>query len=485
MELIPKHSPSRQAKGGQQSTLWKHGRSILKRSRANPGQIIWKGECPRCQRDRFLIRFLRHRGAAAEFRRVLQVCKCGPKATVDGAADAVELLRQWATEYEKRVDRRTLASFIDRVWLPERRGSPHVAGSTYGTDRRRARRIVRDEEISLRPLDDVTGRECQAFIDRLHHAGLSEHTIRGVVGVLKTILYAAEQHGWISQSPIGQGRFRVRIPTPAGRRGVEAMQRRARRFWRPEQVHAFLSLASIYEDLPDTFVIFACTIVLGLRPGEACALAWSDFSPDFANVRIWRSVAETHLRDRDGDRDSLPAFEDSLTKERSVDVLPVPEILADILRRFFDQKRGSNQDRLVVNRNGAPLTPASLYARWRDRGRRSDGARFEKGFFHRARELVRQSFGSEVDLHYITPYGHRHSCAVYILQFSDAIDAAKALRHSRSTGTSLISKHYGEILEGRVRDRASRMSEHMARGIQDVRRGVCGGGRPSGGEEDV
>jgi len=468
MEITPRDPTASQRRTDPRLKPWAVGRSVLVPNRDNPGQIVWKGCCSKCRQDRFLVRFERRRRSANAYRRVMQVCGCPSPGglTVQDASGAVALLRSWDAEYERRAGPRSVANFIETVWLPERRASPHVAGSTFATDRRRARCILRDAAFAAMPVADVTGEHCQALLDRLHHASLSEYTIRGVAGVLKTVLYAAVRRGWMARNPVGAGGYRLRIPVPVGRRGVAAAARRTKRYWRPEQVHAYLALAPTFEPLPGTYVIFAITIVLGLRPGEACALTWSDFEADCTRLRVWKSIAETHERDRvEGE---TAGYEESLTKERSINVVPVPEVLAEILRRYRHEQNSGESDHLVVNRHGEPLTPRSLYARWRDWGTRADGTRFEKGFFVKAREAVQKSFGGEVDLHYITPYGHRHSCAVYILQFADAIDAAKALRHARSTGTSLITMHYGEILEGRELNRVVRMDELVRAGVSDL-----------------
>jgi integrase len=469
MEFSPKYGKSRRRGAGNGPLQWQLSRSILVRSRSNPGQVIWKGECRRCAHDRFLIRLQSGRKDPSTPALSWQVCACAPTDEVPHSAcspaDAVKLLGRLAKAHRQRFDRVNLRRFIEKEWLPERRGATDVAGSTFNTDARRARKIVSDEAVAEKDLRALNLEDCQSLVYRLVEAGLARATILGIIGTLKTILFAAKRAGRIDVNPMAEGMGRVRVPKLTGKAALDFMRRRRERFWHPEQVHGFLALASRFPVLPENFVLFAVAVVLGLRPAEICALQWTDYSEDFTRLTVWRSIAEQSERDR---KEGGPAYGEAITKERTEHTLPVPDVLSDIIRRFNREQGNPCEGYLVVNKNGIPLTPRSLSDRWRSWRKKKDGGRAEKGFFLLAQAMVREMTEGKVDLHFITPYGHRHTCATYILTFAAPEDAAKALRHSRSTGTSLIYRNYGEVLEQRSRARASTMSQRLGAGIRHL-----------------
>jgi len=378
---------------------------------------------------------------------------------VSSAKDALALLTRGMPD--------TLGEFIKQVWIPARREALHVAGSTLATDLRRARRILVDSVYAGLSMRAVTARECQAFVDRLARQGLAPTTIEKIVALLKMILSEATDEGWIERNPIAIFSKSPKIPKLRGEAALAASERRMKRFWEPDLVGAYFALEAAFEILPEDYVLFAIMLILGLRPGEACAIRWEDFLSDFTSISVSRAIAERHERDR---INGASAYEQGPTKSGSAGRVPIPEPLALLLRRYARETGKPRRGLMFINKYGNPLTPGSLRDRWRTRAKRADGTRYEKGFYFVARAMVSALTKGAVDLHYITPYGQRHTCAVFILQFASPEDAAEALRHAKSTGTTLIYRNYGEILDERRTERATNMGVQLAERTARARR---------------
>jgi len=112
--------------------------------------------------------------------------------------------------------------------------------------------------------------EPEAFVAEAAQSGrLSPKTINHALALLKQLLTAATDWGYLAASPIGKVR-KLRLP------------RRPLPLWTPAEIRRFL-LSAPEEWRP----VWLVGIFTGLRPGEIQAMAWRDQNwPDFTSNRI-------------------------------------------------------------------------------------------------------------------------------------------------------------------------------------------------------
>ncbi len=163
---------------------------------------------------------------------------------------------------------------------------------------------------SLRGIDKAG---VERFASGLVEGGRSPKTANNIVGLLKTILRAAEEDGLIERNPARSVRP-LRVP----RRRVEV--------YTPEEAAALLAAA----DGGDRVLLLAA-VATGLREGEQFALRWSDLDFRNATASVRRRYHKGH--------------EDDPKSPSSVRVVALPEVL---LAALADHRKRQAEERLAA-----------------------------------------------------------------------------------------------------------------------------------------
>jgi integrase len=178
-----------------------------------------------------------------------------------------------ASEGRISTERETLSGLLDR-WLDhiEARGR---APKMILENPRLARAI--SAELGEKELRKVTGRDLDAFYDRLRRRGLSATSVRRYHAVLSAALNQAVRWGLLQHSPVAQA-------TPPGIERNEAPAPS------PEQIKVLIEAAQTKDPELATLLFVAATT--GCRRGELCGLRWSDLDLEGGSLVIGRSVSD-------------------------------------------------------------------------------------------------------------------------------------------------------------------------------------------------
>jgi integrase len=178
-----------------------------------------------------------------------------------------------ASEGQISTERETLGGLLDR-WLDhiEARGR---APKTLLENRRLAAAI--SAELGEKELRKVTGRDLDAFYDRLRRRGLSATSVRRYHAVLSAALNQAVRWGLLQHSPVAQA-------TPPGLERNEAPAPS------PEQIKMLIEAAQTKDPEFATLLFVAATT--GCRRGELCGLQWSDVDFEGGSLVVRRAVSD-------------------------------------------------------------------------------------------------------------------------------------------------------------------------------------------------
>ncbi len=165
-----------------------------------------------------------------------------------------------------RRTRMTFAAFVEE-W--ETTHLVRVRASTA----KRYRELLKHQLLPVfgdRLLSSITAAAAEAFVAEATRSGrLAPKTVNHALALLKQLLAAATDWGYLAASPIGKVR-KLRLP------------RRPLPLWTPAEIRRFL-LSAPEEWRP----VWLVGIFTGLRPGEIQAMAWREQNrPDFTTNRI-------------------------------------------------------------------------------------------------------------------------------------------------------------------------------------------------------
>ena len=138
---------------------------------------------------------------------------------------------------------------------------------------KRYRELLRHQLLPVfgdRALSAITASAVQAFVaEALRSGRLAPKTINHALALLKQMLAAAADWGYLAASPLGKVR-KLRLP------------RRPLPLWTPPELRRFLLTA------PEAWrPVFLVAVFTGLRPGEIQAMRWQDANwPDFITNKI-------------------------------------------------------------------------------------------------------------------------------------------------------------------------------------------------------
>lgn len=158
---------------------------------------------------------------------------------------------------------------------------------------------------------------------------------------------------------------------------------------------------------PKSFLMvdyFDLMIGTGLRPGELLALQWSDVNFNGRDGKVWISVRGTQHH-RDGkQRGPLVKSETTKTKASARD-LPVPDYVADILRRLHKERRFTTSNAVLTTSTGNFVSLNNV---------------------NRTLRKIR----TELDLSWMTSHSFRKTAATHVTAKNGAEKAARLLGHA-------------------------------------------------------
>jgi integrase len=187
--------------------------------------------------------------------------------------------------------------------------SPHCSSSEWRDKRAATKRSRKDDESIGRQLDAHFGRlllievgttQIDAYRVALE-ARVSRKTVHNHLTVLKAMLNAAKQWGWLVTLP------HIAMPT------IKRHGRNFRYLRTRGEIQRFLQAAS--DEGPLVFTMFAVAVYAGLRAGELAGLEWDDVDFERRLIMVQRSY-------------------DGPTKSGEPRPVPILDALLPILRRW-------------------------------------------------------------------------------------------------------------------------------------------------------
>jgi integrase len=247
----------------------------------------------------------------------------------------------------------TLGGYLDSVLASREANGTNLEVTLMGY-RGQAERYIKPS-LGRMKLDSLTTPLLRDFITKLTtERKLSGTTVRHVYRLLKMILRQAVQDSLLAKNPL-----EAKIDLPTGKRPKG-------QFLTPEQTRQLLDHARTSGD--SYYALWMLLLYVGLRPNEALALRWEDFSE----------------REEDGRRVTVVAIHRALTMvqggryvvkewpktDESTRVLVIPAPVAAALESWKVEQRvrlmaaGKRTPQVFINTVGTPLNPLSAYKRW-------------------------------------------------------------------------------------------------------------------------
>lgn len=322
-----------------------------------------------------------------------------PDESPESYAEAKNQLAQAVYERSRGmplvVDRQTLADYLD-YWL-ENQIKPNRTDSTHGGYETTIRLHIKPA-IGKVPLAQLSPQHILRLLNRQRESGLGARARELTYVVLHAALGKAVEWSLISRNPAD---------------GVEkpAAKARERRTLTPEQAIAFLR--SIEGDR--LRALYAVTMALGLRQGEALGVRWEDVDLDHlvlrSNVQLQRTDGKYELR--------------AHKTVRSKRTLPLPPFVAEYLRehqarmeaeRQAASEWGNEWNLVFVTETGAPINGTWLT--------------------HRFQHLLEQAGLPEIDYH-----GLRHTAGTFLAYLGVSAPAIRDMLGHTQLSTTDVYLH--------------------------------------------
>ncbi len=164
----------------------------------------------------------------------------------------------------------------------------------------------------------------QTFITRMFERGVSRKSVLNVLGTLSSILTTARDWGYNCEHIDVR---KLRLP-PRGER-YEAPH------FTIDQLQHILAIAE-----EPWHTLFCILTMDGLRAGEVLGLQWKDIDLDRRLLHVRRSAWYGHVQ--------------TAKSKASETVLPMPQLLVTVLKKYQTQWKPNPQGFLFVTRNGRP-----------------------------------------------------------------------------------------------------------------------------------
>lgn len=269
------------------------------------------------------------------------------------AAEAVRKREVFLKEYKRNpnADRETtFAQFIESDFVPFVEAQYNAAELSWGRFSERRSRLKRfvlehdsGQQLCRTALANVTPELLERYFDRLLRAGLSANRRNMVRQDLMLALRKAKR----------------RLPFPVSEYFTDIPQAREERkrkaLFNPEDV-----LDRIYDDERDSEarLVVAFEFIMNCRPNEMFALTWTDIDWRAQTVSIYKAVQ----RDRTGFKINGA----TKTGRKGDRLLPLPELLIDLLRRTQRQRmaEGRSSEYVFCDKRGRPYDKDSFANEW-------------------------------------------------------------------------------------------------------------------------
>jgi integrase len=164
----------------------------------------------------------------------------------------------------------------------------------------------------------------QNFLTRMFERGISRKSVLNVLGTLSSILTTARNWGYNCEHIDVR---KLRLP-PRGER-YEAPH------FTIDQLQRILAIAE-----EPWHTLFCILTMDGLRAGEVLGLQWKDIDLDRRLLHVRRSAWYGHVQ--------------TVKTKASETVLPIPQLLVTVLKKYRAQWKLNPQGFLFVTRNGRP-----------------------------------------------------------------------------------------------------------------------------------
>ncbi|MBU4179288.1 MAG: site-specific integrase, partial [Actinobacteria bacterium] len=181
-------------------------------------------------------------------------------------------------------------------------------------------------------LRDITAGQVQEFITSRMQQGLSPHSVRKMVAILKSMFKRAEIWEYLKENP---ARF---AESPRG-------PQKEMDYLTPREVRRFLDEAS-----PDYYPLFATAVFAGARQGEILALRWCDIDFTRSTIFIRRAYHPRY------------GFGEPKTKNAKRAIVISPQLVSVL--SDHKKHRGGGPDEIVFqNGSGKPVNASNMVRR--------------------------------------------------------------------------------------------------------------------------
>lgn len=230
--------------------------------------------------------------------------------------------------------RMTVGEFLDH-WL-ETVAKPLIKKSTHASYELIIRVHIKPD-LGGAPVRNLQSIHVQNFLHQMRVKGKGERTCQLVFVILKTAMVQAVKWGLTNKNPC-DGIAKPRVTQSA------------MKFWTPDQIKHFLSVAKKDE----FYALYVLAVTTGLRQGELFGLKWSDFNERNNSLAIQRTIYEINGDQEIGEPKTASG-------RRKIDL---PIVAVNALEQHRAAARESRKsDWIFSDSNGEPLRRSNFRKR--------------------------------------------------------------------------------------------------------------------------
>lgn len=210
-----------------------------------------------------------------------------------------------------------------------------VRRTTYGTYCWNVQRKI-IPEIGQIPVNQVSSKVVQGYINDMAQRGMSAHALRDNVSLIKLVV-----KDYAKQRDLPSPQFDVKYPKTQQKEDI------LERVLNAEEYAALYRYCTENSSGTGTAVLLG--MVLGLRIGEVCGLRLSDVDFMEKRIKIVRSVKRVNT----GNGSEIEVSEPKTAS--SVRTLPLPDVLAEVIK-----KRNLSENDYIISGRATPTEPRTL-----------------------------------------------------------------------------------------------------------------------------
>ena len=185
------------------------------------------------------------------------------------------------------------------------------------------------------------------FISELEELNLSNNTIKSIYRLLSSSIKGALEEGLITKNPCKKIKIRSK----------EIKKQRV--LTRNE--HMFIRTAA--EENND--LITLCSLYLGLRLGEVCALKWSDINWENQTISIIRTVQRITKETNQSDQKKTHLMIGTPKSTSSCRTLPIPNFLLKYFKDFHHKSIFSKENNFIFGNDTKTVDPRTIQRRFK------------------------------------------------------------------------------------------------------------------------